>query len=91
MVYLSFSPQVMKFEPVPRYTGGSTPLYKPYRYVPPHREGVCAVSVWKRIYTLPILIWNRVWFSRELRTRVYERIYRFNERKKNMRIWNGFE
>ena len=40
MVYLSFSPQVMKFEPVPRYTGGSTPLYKPYRYVPPHREGV---------------------------------------------------
>ena len=40
MVYLSFSPQVMKFEPVPRYTGGSTLLYKPYRYVPPHREGV---------------------------------------------------
>ena len=40
MVYLSFSPQVMKFEPVPRYTGGTTPLYKPYRYVPPHREGV---------------------------------------------------
>ena len=24
-------------------------------------------AVWKRVYTLPILLWNRVWFSRELR------------------------
>ena len=42
--------------------GGGTPLFKPHRYVPP-------LSVWflglfrlkvKRVYTLPILIWNRV-------------------------------
>ena len=24
---------------------GGTPLYKPYRYVPPHRVGFCAVLV----------------------------------------------
>ena len=27
----------------------------------------CAVLVWKRRYTLPILVWDRVWFLRELR------------------------
>ena len=43
--------------------GGDTPLYKSYRYVPPHY----AILVWKRVYTLPILVWNRLWFSRELR------------------------
>ena len=41
--------------------GGGTPLYKPYRYVPPQRVGVFAP------YTLSILVWNLVWFSRELR------------------------
>ena len=30
--------------------------------------GFGAVLVWKRVYTLPILVWNRVWFSRELRS-----------------------
>ena len=30
-------------------------------------EGFWAVLVWKWVYTLPILVWNRVWFSRELR------------------------
>ena len=30
---------------------GGTPLYKPYRYVPPHRVGFSAVLVWKRVYT----------------------------------------
>ena len=29
--------------------------------------GFCAVLVWKQVYTLPILVWNRVWFSRKLR------------------------
>ena len=28
--------------------------------------GFWAFLVWKRVYTLPILVWNRVWFSREL-------------------------
>ena len=35
----------------PRGGGGAgrgTPLYRPYKYVPPKRVGVCAVSVWKR-------------------------------------------
>ena len=47
--------------------GGCTPLYKLYRYVSPHRVGFCAVVVWKRVYTLPSLVWNRVCFLRELR------------------------
>ena len=54
---------------IDRDSGGrGTPLYKLYVYVPPHRVGFCAVFVWKRVYTLPILVWNRpVWFLRELR------------------------
>ena len=27
--------------------------------------GFCAVLVWKRVNTLPILVWNRVWFWRD--------------------------
>ena len=30
-------------------------------------SGFCAVLVWKQVYNLPILVWNRVWFLRELR------------------------
>ena len=29
--------------------------------------GVCALLVWKQVYTLPSLAWNRVWLLRELR------------------------
>ena len=50
--------------------GEETPVYKLYRYVPPHRpigQGFCAVLVWTGVYTSPILVLNRVWFSRELR------------------------
>ena len=32
----------------------------------PIKLGFCAVLVRKRVYTLPILVWHRVWFSREL-------------------------
>ena len=32
--------------------------------------GYWAFLVWKRVYTLPTLVWNRVWFSRELRKRM---------------------
>ena len=42
--------------------GRGTPLYNPYSYVPPQRVGF-----WKRVYILPMLVWNRVWFSRKLR------------------------
>ena len=38
------------------------------RYVPPPKGcGFWAFLVWKRRYTLPIFVWNRVLFSRELR------------------------
>ena len=49
---------------------GGTPLYKLYRYVPPHRVGFLrgfGLKTGIRIYTLPILVWNRVWFLREVR------------------------
>ena len=32
------------------------------------RWGFCAVLVWKQVYTLPILVWNRKWVSREPRS-----------------------
>ena len=47
--------------------GGGTPLYKLYRYVPPQRVGFLRRFGIKRVYTLPISVWNRVWFSRELK------------------------
>ena len=56
--------------------------------------GFWAVLVWKRVYTLPILVWNRVWFSRELRECMNVFIVSIPnewERKRNMRIRNGFE
>ena len=46
---------------------GGTPLYKPYRYVPPQRVGVFAPFWSENGYTLCLLVWNLVWFSRELR------------------------
>ena len=53
-----------------QYSPGGTPLYKLYRYVLPHRVFwcFCAVLVWKRVYTLTILVWDRAWFLRELRS-----------------------
>ena len=36
----------------------------------PIASGFGAVLVLKRVYTLPILVWNRVWFSRELQDRM---------------------
>ena len=62
-----------------KITPGVTPLYKSYRYVPPQRVGFCALSVWKRVQILPILVWSRVWFSRELPES--ERICHFTSKK----------
>ena len=56
--------------------------------------GFWAVLVWKRVYTLPILVWNRVWFLRGLRECMDVFIVSIPnewERKRNMRIRNGFE
>ena len=58
---------------------GVTPLYKPYRYVPPHRVGFL------RRFGLKTGI-NFAHFGLESgivfgeTTRVYERIYRFNSK-----------
>ena len=45
----------------------------------PKGKGFCAVGLKKRVKTLPIWVWNRVWFSREL-VGVYERIHCFNSK-----------
>ena len=68
----------------PEETRGGTPI----------GERFCAVLVWKRVYTFPILVWNRVWFLRELRECMnvfIVSILNEKERKRNMRIRNGFE
>ena len=58
--------------------GGGIPYISDlYRYVPPHRVEFLRRFGLKTGNTLPILVWNRVWFSKELQ-RVYERNYRFN-------------
>ena len=49
------------------YPAGGTPLYKLYRYVPPGRVRYLRRFGLKTGIVLPILIWNRDWFSRELR------------------------
>ena len=41
--------------------GGLTYMCRPKKY------GLWAFLIWKRGNTLPILVWNRVWFLRELR------------------------
>ena len=75
--------------------GGGTPLYKPYIYVPPQMVGfLCRCGLKKGIlYTLPILVWNRVRFSRELRDCMNVFILSIPnvvKRKRNMRIRKGF-
>ena len=61
---------------------GGTPLYKLYSHVPSHRVGFLR-RFRLRVFTLPILVWNRVWFLRELRRSV--RIYRFNSKRARRR------
>ena len=43
--------------------GRGTKLYKPYRYVPPQRVWYLGLIGLKTGIHLPILVWNRVWFS----------------------------
>ena len=71
--------------------GGGTLSHKLYSYVqPPSGRGLCAVLVWKRVYTLPMhfgLAKSGIVFERT--TGVYERIHRFNLQmsKKEREIW----
>ena len=48
--------------------GGGTPLYKLYRYVPPHRVGVLRRFGLKTGIHFAHFGRNRLWFSRELRS-----------------------
>ena len=47
--------------------GGGSPIYKRYRYLLPHQVGFLRRFGQKMGHTLPILVWNQVCFSRELR------------------------
>ena len=74
---------------------GVTPPYiMPDRYLLPWRVLVF-VPFWfeNRYYTVPILIWNQVWFSRK--HTLYESIYHFNfkwkERHRNRQVQNAFQ
>ena len=71
-IFLTIIPRVsVGYEMVDSQRGafpaGGTPLYKLYRYVPPGRVRYLRRFGLKTGIVLPILIWNRVWFSRELR------------------------
>ena len=45
--------------------GGVLPYISYIGMFRPTGYGFCAVLAWKRVYTLPIFVWNWVWFSRE--------------------------
>ena len=71
-IYLTIIPRVsVGYEMVDSqrgaYPAGGTPLYKLYRYVPPDRVRYLRRFGLKTGIVLPILVWNRDWFSRELR------------------------
>ena len=59
---------------------GGTPLYKPYRYVPPHRVGFLRRFGLKTgiIYTLPI--WSGMGYGFRGNYGVYERFYSLNSK-----------
>ena len=76
------------------YPAGGTPLYKLYRFVPPGRVGYLSRFGLKTGIVLPILVWNRDWFSRELRecmNVIIVSILNEWERTRNIWILNGFE
>ena len=56
--------------------------------------GMCCPMGWGRVgYTLPIFVWNHVWFLRELREcmKVFIVSIPKRKRKRNLRIRNEFE
>ena len=58
--------------------GGVLPYISPGMCCP-NGSGFRAILVWKRVYTLPILVWNRYGFLGELRE-CMNVIYRFNSK-----------
>ena len=67
---------------------GGTPLYESYKYVPPQRARCCAVLVSKQVFklTLLILVWNCIWFARELGECTNVFIVSFQTNKKERQI-----
>ena len=61
--------------------GGGTPLFKPYRYMPPQRVGFLGLFGLKK-YTLPILVWN----LKELRECMKVLSFQFQIRKKEREL-----
>ena len=98
-IYLTIIPRVsVGYEMVDSqrgaYPAGGTPLYKLYRYVPPGRVGYLRRFGLKTGIVLPILVWNRDWFSRELRECMNVFIVSIlNEWERTRNIWilNRFE
>ena len=57
--------EIVALSDLGRGRGEGTPLYKPYRYVPPQRVGLFSpfnliTGVGRGGYTFPILVWNRI-------------------------------
>ena len=76
---------------------GKTPLFVgpggggvlPYSHIGMCRligYGFGTVLVWKRVYTLPMLVWNREWFSRDLRSVWTYLSFQFQMSKKERKI-----
>ena len=55
----------------------------------PTESRFCAVLVWKRVYTLPILVWNRVWFSKDYRSVWTYLSFQFQMNKKEKKYTNS--
>ena len=65
--------------------GGYSRVSAIYVFAAP-KGRVCGPFWWSE-NTLSILVWNRVWFSRNLRERTCTNVFIvFNERNRNMRI-----
>ena len=64
--YINISLKLSSFQCLFQKVGG-TYLYKSYSYAPPQRVGILRRFGLKMGIGLPILVWSRVWLSRELR------------------------
>ena len=64
--YINMSLKLSSFQCLFHKAGG-TFLYKSYSYAPPQRAEILRCFGLKTGIGLPILVWSRVWLSRELR------------------------
>ena len=66
--------------------GGGTPLYKPYRYLPPHWVGFLRRLGLKTSVQFENFVWNRVRFSMELQSVLTYLSFQFQISKKEREI-----